>query len=212
MSGGFEAFLQVVGVAAGVAGAWYAFKQYRLSSTSERHENRSGPSGVQTFVSERHTSRGEQIGALLYGGFGALGLLWVLLAEDDFEDGGHRVFVGIVMGAFLMAGMFLLERSEAPFTIELSDRHLTVRQVYRQPRELRIAWDRVDHFADLYQDSQRRELIAVLPADSGYLPELPQNRYSKGDGGYVLCDFTKVRPSKNAFREAVTRYSGLEVR
>lgn len=211
MSSGFEAFLQVVGVAAGVAGAWYAFKQYQLASASKRDEKRNNASRVQTFICERYPSRADQIGALLYGGFGCFGILWVLLAEDDFEGFSHRVASGVPFGVFILVGLVLLERSDAPFTVELSERHLTVRQVYRQPRELRIAWDSVDHFADMCQDSKRRRLIAVLPADHGYLPALPQERYSKYDGGYVMCDFKKVNPSKKAFREAVARYSGLEV-
>lgn len=89
---------------------------------------------------------------------------------------------------------------------------LVVRQTHWSPREFRISWDKVDHFLFLPESSVQRKVIAVLPSGHGYLPELPRDRYSELRGGYEMCDLREVKPSEEALRSAITRFSGLEVR
>lgn len=212
MSPGFEMFLQVSGVLVGAAGAWYAFKQYRLASAPKRDENRSAGSEVQTFICQRYLDGDSMFQAILGGAIGIPGLLWASLSEDDFEGPGHRLFTIAVFVVFVVFSVFMLGRSEAHFKVELSDRYFTVLQTSWRPREFRIAWDQVDHFEFSPQSSEKRKVIAVLPEGHGYLAGLPSNRYSSQHGGYEMCDLRGVEPSEQALRDAITRYSGLEVR
>lgn len=92
--------------------------------------------------------------------------------------------------------------------VELSKRRTTVRQVYRQPRELRIAWGGVDHFADVYRDSGLRQLVAVLTgaADTGPAhPTTPEPRpitskHGTGAPAAAIADHCVSRPTSNRYR------------
>jgi hypothetical protein len=205
-------FLQVAGVVAGVAGAWYAFKQYRLATNSKREDAQGTASGVQTFTCARYTDEVSIYVAIVAAVPGLPGMIWVTMAEGDFNGPGHRIGSGLIFGAFILLSVFAFDRSQSPFTVELSDQHFAVHQSHGRPREFRIPWHKIDHFVFSPESSAKRKVIAVLPEGHGYLPELPQDRYSKQHGGYEMCDLREVRPSEEALRKAITRCSGLEIR
>ncbi len=208
--------MQVAGVVAGMASAWFAFKQYQSTAASKRKGdvNRNATAVVQTFVCERYPRRIELGFALACGGVAFLGVVWFLVTFlsniENHRDVGNGLIVLAISVLILFGAATMWEKATAPYTVELSKEHITVRQT-QEPRERRIAWSKIDHLADMYHDGQRRRLIAVLPTGSGYLPNLPKDEYIKYENAYFLCDFQKVTPSKRAFREAVVQIAGVEV-
>lgn len=210
MSPGFEAFLQVVGVIAGVASAWYAFKQYQMAKASKQQKVRSAASGVHTFTCARYPDADSLGMGIFTGAIGVPGVLWVVITEPS--EGLSRILLAATFGFFMCYSAFMFDRSTSPFTVELSDRHFTVRQTHRKLREFQIPWDKIDHFIFYSNYKEQRKVIAVLPEGHGFLAGLPQDRYSAIHGGYEMCDLREVTPSEQALRKAITQYSGLEVR
>jgi hypothetical protein len=166
---------------------------------------------MQSFICESHL---DKEAAAFAGMFGVLAAMVIILglAEQDSTpraDLYFRVGLGIAMG---FVAVSLLGKAEAPFRATLDDHGFTVSRDYRRPRELRVTWERIDHIAVRTDRSGRRRIVAVLPPGGGFIAGVGQRHYSKAEGGYVMCDLRAVAPSEEAFREALRRYSGSDIR
>ncbi|WP_335988601.1 hypothetical protein [Glycomyces sp. MUSA5-2] len=211
MAMSFDTGLQLAGVVVAAAGTYYAFRQYRLAHTTQRERGDADRDGgaVEFFTLKRHPdTTGKVVAWCIIAASAVFGFWSLESSESDMES-----TIGAVIAlAGMLFGARMIDSADDTIGVELNEAGMVVRRNYERPREWRIAWDQVDHVAIVHKYSTERVVVAVLKPNSGFVPGMPQERYSSRDGGYEMCDLREAKPSEEAFLEALRRFSGGDVR
>ncbi|GAA2136861.1 hypothetical protein [Glycomyces algeriensis] len=212
MEANLDTGLQVIGVAAAVAGTYFAYRQYRLSRHARPVRGTVGEDGdVEHFACLPYPQVGDVVFGYLMGAFGC-GIALLAVFDRDL-DGTPEFYFWILLGlGFVLAAVGLLEGDKAPFRIELTEREFTVRRRFPNTHFVAVPWANVDHIAVVTSPEGHRQVVVRLPKGGGFAPGMPGDFYSTQVGGYIMCEMKGAEPTEAAFLAALRRYTGTDVR
>ncbi|GIG65266.1 hypothetical protein [Phytomonospora endophytica] len=192
-----ETALQVVGVLAGAAGTYFAWRQYRLAKDVAARGH--GPSG-EVFLTKNEFN-------VVYAGLGVTMLLiagYLLLNPRTADEATLWADRGLSLALLLMAA-WSFDQNERENHIEIDGEALTLRT--RGSAPIRVPWDRITAVS-IVRDDRTEQLIIRTHEHGGVIAGLDPMWDAAIRPGYRVCHLRDVKPSTAALRAALGAHSG----
>ncbi|MEV0644850.1 hypothetical protein AB0I28_06265 [Phytomonospora sp. NPDC050363] len=192
-----ETALQIAGVLAGAAGAYYAWRQYRLAKDAEPH----GPYPTgEVFLTRNEFS----VVPVVLGGI-LLFMAGYLLFNPRYTEGTTLwLDRGLALALAAMAA-WAFDQNERENRVEIDGEALTIRP--RGAAPVRVPWDWVK--AVYIEKSDGADQLIIRTHDhGGVIPGLQPTWDAVIRPGYRACYLRDVKPSPAALRAALEKHSG----